>query len=136
MKLNGSQIIAGAASREGTTTFQAKDPAEGTTLEPGFAEATQGEMKRRLRELGLSTAGGRVQLWRRLVRGEQARVDEQQHERRDADAEARARLCARAPTMPANPSVEERRQHMLSHLPFAAWCEDCVRGNLQQLRKW
>ena len=33
-----------------------------------------------------------------------------------------------APRQPEAPTEEERRTHELTHLPAAAWCEDCVRG--------
>ena len=31
-----------------------------------------------------------------------------------------------APPSPAEPSPEERARHMLTHLPYQAWCPDCL----------
>ena len=33
-----------------------------------------------------------------------------------------------APTIPCTPSLEEVRQHRLSHRPFRSWCPHCIRG--------
>ena len=44
MELHGKQIIAGAASANGTETFFGVDPSNGQQLEPAFFEATQGEV--------------------------------------------------------------------------------------------
>ena len=30
--------------------------------------------------------------------------------------------------VPAEPSAEERAQHMLTHVPFKPWCEHCIQG--------
>ena len=29
---------------------------------------------------------------------------------------------------PGMPTDRERREHMLTHIPFRSWCEHCVRG--------
>ena len=34
----------------------------------------------------------------------------------------------RAPPSPAEPSPQERARHMLTHLPYQAWCPDCLSG--------
>ena len=38
---------------------------------------------------------------------------------------------ARAPALPITPSVEERRLHDLTHLPFRNWCGVCVAARAQ-----
>lgn len=45
-KLSGNNIIGGSLSGEGTTTFHAENPANKQKLEPGFREATEGEVGR------------------------------------------------------------------------------------------
>ena len=47
-------------------------------------------------------------------------------ERRDP-AEEEARVM-RAPPIPATPTLEEVRQHRLTHCPYRSWCPHCVRG--------
>ena len=43
----------------------------------------------------------------------------------DGEEEARA---VRGPIIPVTPSLEEVRQHRLTHRPFRSWCPHCVRG--------
>ena len=34
---------------------------------------------------------------------------------------------------PREPSIEERAQHELTHLPYRSWCRHCVRGRGKQM---
>ena len=31
--------------------------------------------------------------------------------------------------VPIGPTEEEKREHMISHIPYRSWCADCIRGN-------
>ena len=42
-------------------------------------------------------------------------------------SDEQARVARSLPT-PEMPSAEQRSQHEITHLPFAPWCADCVRG--------
>ena len=46
---------------------------------------------------------------------------------RDAQGAEEAREV-RAPPIPVTPTLEEVRQHRLTHCPFRSWCPHCVRG--------
>ena len=46
-------------------------------------------------------------------------------ETEESETEARQ---AKAATIPARPSQKEVDNHMLTHLPYRAWCPHCVRG--------
>ena len=41
------------------------------------------------------------------------------------ESEAVKARCVKAPIRPSDAEVEE---HMVTHLPFRAWCKHCVRG--------
>ena len=56
------------------------------------------------------------------VRAEAVRGEE------DGEGEVRRGQEARAPGVPRKPGEEEVRKHGLTHVPYAAWCESCVRG--------
>ena len=103
-------------------------PLAGPALGPGsFAR----EMQARLRQLGKAAWGSKAQLWARL-RGAEAEL-EFERRRREYTRVRQQELALRAgpvetqlvPT-PSPPTEEERRRHELTHLPYAAWCEDCV----------
>ena len=44
-----------------------------------------------------------------------------------SDFEEEARTV-KAPPIPDTPSLEEVRQHRLTHNPYRSWCPHCVRG--------
>ena len=46
---------------------------------------------------------------------------------RGEDGEEEAREV-RGPIIPVTPSLEDVRQHRLTHRPFRSWCPHCVRG--------
>jgi len=47
---------------------------------------------------------------------------------REDDDEVRQGQEPREPGVPKKPGEEEVRRHNLTHVPYAAWCESCVRG--------
>ena len=47
------------------------------------------------------------------------------------ESEAVRARCVRAPIRPSDAEVEE---HMVTHLPFRAWCKHCVRGKSKAKR--
>ena len=59
-----------------------------------------------------------VEAYDQMIEDEGKRGDEEQEEPQDP----------LEVTMPSTPSEEERRRHMLTHLPFRDWCPHCVRG--------
>ncbi|CAK0893566.1 unnamed protein product, partial [Prorocentrum cordatum] len=97
------------------------------------AESSVGALRTRLRELFMPIYGAKLELWERLIAAEAAH--------RRAEAEKQHKLAvkeqlgiqhdpveARQLPAPKAPSAEEERQHRLTHLPAAPWCEECVRG--------
>ena len=92
------------------------------------------EMKRRLKELRAPVWGTKAQLWERLQEREAELEYHRSVERSKAEREEALNLDpeqARQPMVlegPDVPSAVERELHELTHLPFAPWCEACVRG--------
>jgi NADP-dependent aldehyde dehydrogenase len=67
MELHGKNLIGGSASSEGTTTFRAFDPAQGSEIDPVFTGATVGEVDR-----AMDLAAGAFPTFRRLAPGDRA----------------------------------------------------------------
>ena len=42
-------------------------------------------------------------------------------------------MRAKAAPMPSQPSLEERRRHEVTHLPFRSWCRHCMLGRCKAL---
>ena len=57
--------------------------------------------------------------------GEQGAEGDGQREGETREEEARQ---VHAPPIPVTPTLEEVRQHRLTHTPFRSWCPHCVRG--------
>ena len=57
--------------------------------------------------------------------GEQPEENQAEGPERKDDAEEEAREV-RAPPIPVTPTLEEVRQHRLTHCPFRSWCPHCV----------
>ena len=55
----------------------------------------------------------------------QDEVVEARRTRQDEDTEAQAPRAARSPNMPSQREIDD---HNLTHCPYRAWCEACVRG--------
>ena len=91
-------------------------------------------MQNRLRELHAPIYGDKAVLWTRLVR-EEARVRREKEiadayqAQREAEREGEgAEPAAQSPPIPQGPTRQEREAHELTHLPPAAWCEQCIMG--------
>lgn len=103
------------------------------------ADSKVGDLKARLKQLSAPIWGTKAQLWERLQEREaeveyHRSVEAQKHRREEdlnKDPEG-----ARQPMVlagPEAPSVAERELHELTHLPYAPWCESCVRGRGRDL---
>ena len=70
--------------------------------------------------------------------GEEAAQEQgEEGERRAEEEEEEARCPVRVPEVPTV-TAEERAKHEVTHMPFRAWCQHCVRGrgrNRPHLRK-
>ena len=75
-----------------------------------------------------------------VATGEQGEVAAQEQgaeEERRGEEEEEARCPVRVPEVPTV-TAEERAKHEVTHMPFRAWCQHCVRGrgrNRPHLRK-
>ena len=94
-------------------------------------------LRARLRELGAPIYGTKQQLWHRLCDWERAEFGKRAQE--DFLARRRAELQSAvdpvAPQLmpvPVPPSPEEVKQHRITHLPSARWCEQCVMARGQE----
>ena len=92
------------------------------------------DMRARLKQLSAPVWGTKAQLWARLqdreAEAEYHRSVEAQKARREEDLNQDPSM-ARFPMElagPEPPSQVERELHELTHLPYAPWCESCVRG--------
>ena len=97
------------------------------------------DMKARLKQLGGRIWGDKARLWERL----------QEYEARTrASAAIEKELCAREEALNRDPALGrqpvelkvlvppsevEKALHELTHLPYAPWCEACVRGRGKDL---
>ena len=59
------------------------------------------------------------------MRGMAGREDEESNESESEDEAKKAKGAA----VPIQPSQEQMRERMLTHLPYRDWCRHCVRGN-------
>eukprot|EP00959_Pyramimonas_sp_CCMP1952_P020731 437155-Pyramimonas_sp.AAC.1 len=90
-------------------------------------------MRARLRELFMPIYGTKAALWDRLIAAEAA-VKRSEAERAQKQAVKEQLGIQRDPVEPRQlpapkvPSVEEERQHRLTHLPAAPWYEERIRG--------
>ena len=92
------------------------------------------DLKNRLKELNAPVWGSKEILWERLKECEarlrtSREIAEELKRREEAinrDPES-ARIPADLPA-PTQPSEVERELHNLTHLPFASWCEVCLRS--------
>ena len=92
------------------------------------------DLKNRLKELNAPVWGSKEILWERLKEYEarlrtSREIAEELKRREEAinrDPES-ARIPADLPA-PTQPSEVERELHNLTHLPFASWCEVCLRS--------
>ena len=92
------------------------------------------DLKKRLKELNAPVWGSKEILWERLkeyearLRGSREIAEElkRREEAINRDPES-ARIPADLP-VPTQPSEVERELHNLTHLPFASWCEVCLRS--------
>ena len=92
------------------------------------------DLKNRLKELNAPVWGSKEILWERLKEYEarlrtSREIAEELKRREEAinrDPES-ARIPADLP-VPTQPSEVERELHNLTHLPFASWCEVCLRS--------
>ncbi|CAE7221064.1 RE2 [Symbiodinium sp. CCMP2592] len=81
--------------------------------------------------LGLSKAGNRRQLWRRLtnhINSQQLLVDK--HVEANL-ASSRARYPS-APAVAAEPDEATKARHRLTHEPYEPWCEICIKHRARQ----
>ena len=89
------------------------------------------DLKNRLKELNAPVWGSKEILWERLKEYEarlrtSREIAEEREEAINRDPES-ARIPADLP-VPTQPSEVERELHNLTHLPFASWCEVCLRS--------
>ncbi|CAK0870594.1 unnamed protein product [Prorocentrum cordatum] len=111
----------------------AADQQQAATAPVLTAESSVGAMRTRLRELFMPIYGTKLELWERLIVAEAAA--------RRSEAERLHKLAVKEQLgiqhdpvepkqlpVPKAPSAEEERQHRLTHLPAAPWCEECVRA--------
>ena len=92
------------------------------------------DLKKRLKDLNAPVWGSKEILWERLKEYEArlkssreiARELQRREEAINRDPES-ARIPVDLP-VPAPPSEVERELHNLTHLPFASWCEICLRS--------
>ena len=76
-----------------------------------------------------------------VAEGEEMKVGDDEDERVDADKwEEAGRVGTRNETRdmrrlvdPRLPTVEERREHELTHIPYRNWCPHCIRGRGKDL---
>ena len=98
------------------------------------ADSKVSDLKRRLKELHAPVWGTKAQLWERLQEREAELEYHRGVEKAKAEREEALNVDpeqARHPMVlegPEPPSAVERELHELTHLPFAPWCEACVRG--------
>ena len=77
--------------------------------------------------LAVSQSGSKAKLWRRII----ATVDRQrilEETQLSVPALTGDANQPRPVQLAARPSEEEVQRHMLTHIPYAAWCEACVSG--------
>ncbi|CAE7215048.1 unnamed protein product [Symbiodinium sp. CCMP2456] len=83
-------------------------------------------MRAALVSLGLGKNGSKSQCWERLVRhireAELLREHQVDHTLRSESSRPPV-----SPPVAQVPSAEDRTQHSLTHEPYAAWCDTCVR---------
>ena len=135
----------------GTTEFQlapeeavaqgprAQDPVDVPRPQPLNANSRVADLKTRLKQLGAPVWGDKARLWARLqgyeARGKASRDLEAQLQLREEELN-RDPALGRQPVelpVPSPPSEVERLLHELTHLPYAPWCEACVRGRGRDL---
>lgn len=135
----------------GTTEFQltpeeavaqgprAHDPVDVPRPQPLNANSRVADLKTRLKQLGAPVWGDKARLWARLqeyeARGKASRDLEAQLQLREEELN-RDPALGRQPVelpVPSPPSEVERLLHELTHLPYAPWCEACVRGRGRDL---
>ena len=76
-----------------------------------------------------------------VAEGEEMKVGDDEDERVDADKwEEAGRVGTRNEMRdmrrlvdPRLPTVEERREHELTHIPYRNWCPHCIRGRGKDL---
>ncbi|CAK0836065.1 unnamed protein product [Prorocentrum cordatum] len=111
----------------------AAEQQEAATAPVLTAESSVGALRTRLRELFMPIYGTKLELWERLI------VAEAAHRRSEAERQHKLAVKeqlgiqhdpveVRQLPVPKAPSADEERQHRLTHLPAAPWCEECVRG--------
>ena len=92
------------------------------------------DMKARLKQLGAPVWGDKARLWARLQEVEQRKQALASYAPTAEEKESQEILSTSwggVPTelkLPDPPGEVEKRLHELTHLPYAAWCEACVRG--------
>ena len=103
------------------------------------ANSRVADMKSRLKQLGGPIWGDKARLWERLQEYEartKASADIERELRAREEALNRDPALGRQPVelkVPVPPSEVEKGLHELTRLPYAPWCEACVRGRGRDL---
>ena len=101
---------------------------DGVALDSSFPLAT---IRGACSSLGLGRSGGKMKCLERL----KMHLESQQLvAQRSAEVQLRKddERVAQSPPIPTEPSDEDRKRHMLTHQPYAPWCEVCVSNRGRQ----
>ena len=101
---------------------------DGVTLDSSVPLAT---IRDACSSLGLGRSGGTMKCLERLKKHLESQELAAQH---SAEIQLRKddERVAQSPPIPTEPSDEERKRHMLTHQPYATWCEVCVSNRGRQ----
>ena len=101
---------------------------DGVALDSSFPLAT---IRDACTSLGLSRSGGKMKCLERLKKHLESQQLAAQH---SAEIQLRKddERVAQSPPIPVEPSDEDRKRHMLTHQPYAPWCEICVSNRGRQ----
>ena len=101
---------------------------DGVALDSSFPLAT---VRGACSSLGLGRSGGKLKCLERLKKHLESQQLVAQH---SAEIQLRKddERVAQSPPIPSEPSDEDRKRHMLTHQPYASWCEICVSNRGRQ----